>query len=376
MHSKRIPVLAVSLSVVLAAVLLAACGGGGSSGSSSASSQAPGGTKVTETEGPNGEKPVQVSSLSLTPAQEAKLKEGNYKVALVWAANAPFTEAVQAGVEEELGELGVEVSSVSHAEYNPAKEASDLKAALAKSPNIVISEPVEPATAATMYNEVTKAGAELVFLSTVPEGYEPGKQYVGIVTDDLYAMGAKAAEALAESMNEEGEVGMITYNIPYYVTNQRDAAFASTIREKYPKMKIVVEKGFTDPTKVQEVAQGMIAQHSNLGGIYVSWSEPAEQVLAALRAANNSTTKVVTLDLNDTVVTDMVKEGQVVAIVVDKAFEIGTGLAKDAAYALVGKPAPAFAVVGAITVTPENVEQAYEESLHKSAPSTVVEALG
>lgn len=372
MPAKRPLVLAAFLTV-LVAVVLSACGGGGSTADAGSSLS---NTLVTKTEGPNGEKPVAVSSLSLTAAQEAKLREGNYKVALVWAANAPFTEAVQAGVEEELGNLGVEVSSISHAEFNPAKEADGLKAALAKSPDVVISEPVEPATAATMYNEVRKAGAELVFLSIAPEGYEPGKQYAGIVTDDLYNMGAKAAEALAESLNEEGEVGMITYNIPYYVTNQRDAAFASTIRKKYPKMKIAVEAGFTNPAKVQEVAQGMIAQHPNLAGIYVSWSEPAEQVLAALRAANNSTTKVVTLDLNDTVVTDMVKEGQVVAIVVDKAFEIGTGLARVAAYSLVGKPAPAFSVVGSITVTPENVEEAYEESLHKSAPSTVTEALG
>jgi ribose transport system substrate-binding protein len=373
MPAKR-PLALAAFLALLVAVVLSACGGGGSS--NSASNSSPSNTLVTKTEGPNGEKPTAVSSLSLTSAQEAKLKEGGYKVALVWAANAPFTEAVQAGVEEELGNLGVEVSSVSHAEFNPAKEASDLKAALAKSPDMVISEPVEPATAATMYDEVRKAGAELVFLSTVPEGYKPGKQYVGIVTDDLYNMGAEAAEALAESLNEEGEVGMITYNIPYYVTNQRDAAFASTIKKKYPKMKIAVEAGFTNPAKVQEVAQGMIAQHPNLAGIYVSWSEPAEQVLAALRAANDSTTKVVTLDLDDTVVTDMVKEGQVVAIVVDKAFEIGTGLAKLAAYSLVGKPAPAFSVVGSLTVTPENVEQAYEESLHKSAPSTVTEALG
>lgn len=373
MHSKRVSVLAASLLVALAAVLLSACGGGGSS--SSASSQAPGSSTVTKTEGPNGEKPVMVSTLSLSPEQEEKLKEGHYKAAMVWSANAPFTEAVQAGVKEELDELGVEITSVSHAEFNTAKEASNLKAALATSPDIVISAPVDPATAANMYDEARKAGAELVFLSTVPEGYEPGNQYVGIVTDDLYTMGAKAAEALAESLNEEGEVGMITYDIPYYVTNQRDAAFVSTIREKYPKMKVVVEKGFTDPTKVQEVAQGMIAQHPNLAGIYASWAEPAEQVLAALRAANDSSTKVVTLDLNDTIATDMVKEGQVVAVIADKAFEIGTGLAKVAAYALVGKPAPEFSVVGSITVTPENVEQAYEESLHTSAPSSVVEAL-
>lgn len=373
MPAKRPVALAAFLAVLLATVL-SACGGGGSSTGSSDSS--PSETVVTKTEGPNGEKPVMVSSLSLSSEEEAKLKEGDYKVALVWAANAPFTEAVQAGVEEELDELGVEVTSSSHAEFNTSKEASDLKAALAKSPDVVISAPVDPSTAATMYNEVRKAGAELVFLSTVPEGYEPGKEYAGIVTDDLYTMGKMAAEALAESVGEEGEVGMITYDIPYYVTNQRDAAFASTIKQKYPKMKIVAESGFTDPTKVQEVAQGMIAQHPNLAGIYASWAEPAEQVLAALRAANDSTTKVVTLDLNDTVVTDMIKEGQVAAIVVDKAFEIGTGLAKIAAYSLVGKPAPAFSVVGSITVTPDNVEEAYEESLHKSAPSTVIEALG
>jgi len=363
----------LALLVLAAALALSACGG--SDSSSETASNSPTETLVTKTVGPNGEKPVPVSSLSLSESEVSELQEGGYKAALVWAANSPFIEGVQSGAEERFEELGIEVSSKSDAAFDAGKQASQLKAALAKSPDVIISTPVDPTTAASMYDEAREAGADLVFLSIVPEGYEPGKQYVGIVTDDLYAMGSEAAEALAESVGEEGEVGMVTYDVPFYVTNQRDAAFASTIRQKYPKMKIAAEAGFTDPTKVGEIAQGMLAQHPDLAGIYASWSEPAEQVLAALRAANNETTKVVTIDLNDTIVTDMVKDGQVVAVIADKAFDLGIGLADTSGYALLGKQAPAFSVVGAVTVTPENVEQGYEESLHQSPPAAALDAL-
>ena len=97
---------------------------------------------------------------------------------------------------------------------------------------------------------------------------------------------------------------------------------------------------------------------------------------SALRSTSNKKTKVVTLDLDDPVVVDMVSGGQMAAIVADKAWELGKGMADAAAYALLGKKAPPFAVAGVLTVTRDNVAQGYQESLHTDVPTAVKKAMG
>ena len=59
----------------------------------------------------------------------------------------------------------------------------------------------------------------------------------------------------------------------------------------------------------------------------MTWAEPADGVLAALRAGGNTTTKIVTLDLSEPVALDMVKGGNVVGIVADEAYELGRAMA-------------------------------------------------
>ena len=98
-------------------------------------------------------------------------------------------------------------------------------------------------------------------------------------------------------------------------------------------------------------------------------------MLAALRAAGNKHTKVVTLDLSEPVALDMVKGGNVVAIVADKAYELGRAMATAAGYGLIAKPAPAFVVAPVLTVTKDNVAQGWQSLSHCDAPRSILDAL-
>ena len=46
------------------------------------------------------------------------------------------------------------------------------------------------------------------------------------------------------------------------------------------------------------------------------------------------------------------------------------------AYGLLGKEAPAFVTVPAMTITRSNLAAGYRASLHRDPPASVVEALG
>jgi ribose transport system substrate-binding protein len=330
---------------------------------------------ITDTTGPNGEKPVPVTDLTVTDAEIAKLRRGDHTAAMLWHTSSAFVSAVQAGAQAEFERLGIDVELTADANFDAGTQANQVQTALAKKPDVVLSLPVDPTSAAAAFQPAVKAGTELVFLSNTPEGYTQGKEYTSIVTDDLFEMGRQAAEALGNAIGGKGEIGMLFYDAKYYVTNQRDAAFKQTIEEKFPDIEIVAQEGFTDPNAAEGIANALLTQHPDLAGLYTSWAQPAAGVLSALRSTGNADTKVVTLDLDDTVVVDMVTGGQMSAIVADKAWELGKGMADAAAYALLEKDAPAFATAGVVTVTEDNVVEGYRDSLHQDVPAAVAEAM-
>ena len=327
-----------------------------------------------QTIGPNGEEATNSSAVLVTDDQANMIKEKGYKAALLWHDQSDFVNAVTSGARDEFTRLGVEVVAVTSAGFDAAKQRSDIETALAKKPDMILSLPLDPVTSAAAFKEAKETGVSLTFLSNLPSGYQHPADYAAIVTDDLFQMGKQAADALAEAMGGEGKVGWIYHDATYYVTNQRDNAFKSTIEKVYPGMSIVAEQGISDPARAEEIANAMLLKNPDLGGIYVTWAGPAEGVLAALRANGNKDTKIVTLDLSEPVALDMVRGGNVAAIVADEAHELGRTMAAAAVLRLIGQDVPAFVVAPALTVKAENVKQGWNRSLKIDPPASVMKA--
>src|SRR5436305_1794376 len=329
---------------------------------------------LAQTKGPKGESPTPASQITLTDAEVAKLKEGKNTAALLWHTSSDFVNAVTAGATDEFKRLGISVVATTDAGFDAAKQKSDIETVLAKKPSVILALPLDPTTSAEAFRPAVEAGTKIVLLSNTPAGYKQGKDFVAIVTDDLFQMGKQAADALAAAIGRKGKVAWIYHDAQYYVTNQRDNAFKTTIEKDYPDIKIVASQGIADPARSEEIANALLLKNPDLDGIYVTWAEPAEGVLAALRAAGNTHTKIVTLDLSEPIALDMVKGGNVVAIVADLAYELGRAMATVAGYGLVGKAAPPFIVAPVITVTKANVSEGWQTSLHRNPPQSWLDA--
>ncbi|WP_368904723.1 substrate-binding domain-containing protein [Taklimakanibacter lacteus] len=327
------------------------------------------------TKGPNGEKPEPARSLTLTADEEASIKAGNYTAALVWHEMSEYTNAVNSGAQDEFKRLGITVVAQTDAGFDAARQKADVETVLAKKPSIILSLPVDPATAASVYDPARAAGVKLAFIDNSPAGYAHDKDYVTIVSDDLFQMGNRAGIAMADALGKKGKLGYIFHDADFYVTNQRDQAFKRTIEQDYPDMKIVAEQGMADTARSEEIAQALVTQHPDLDGIYVTWAEPALSVLAALRAAGNTHTRIVTLDLNEPAALDMVKGGNVAALVADEAYMIGVTAARAAAGSLAGKKTGPFLVVDSIAVTKDTVKEGWKASLNKDVPATIADAI-
>jgi len=329
---------------------------------------------LAQTKGPKGESPTPTSQITLTDTEAAKLKEGKYTAALLWHTSSDFVNAVTAGATDEFNRLGISVVATTDAGFDAAKQKSDIETVLAKKPSVILALPLDPTTSAEAFRPAVEAGTKIVLLSNTPTGYVQGKDFVAVVTDDLFQMGKQAADALAAAMGKKGKVAWIYHDAQYYVTNQRDNAFKTTIENDYPNIKIVAQQGIADPARAEEIANALLLKNPDLDGIYVTWAEPAEGVLAALRAAGNTHAKIVTLDLSEPIALDMVQGGNVTAIVADQAYELGRVMATVGGYGLVGKQAPPFIVAPVITVTKANVSQGWQTSLHRDPPQSVIDA--
>jgi ribose transport system substrate-binding protein len=327
---------------------------------------------AAQTVGPSGETATPSSEITVDDAQAAELQGRGLKAALLWHEQSDFVTAVTEGATDEFSRLGIEVVATTSAGFDSARQMADVETALALDPDIILALPLDPVASAAAFGAARDAGVKLVFLSNLPQGFTHPTDYAAIVTDDLFQMGKQAADALASAMGGEGAVGWIYHDAAYYVTNQRDNAFKTTIENDHPGMSVVAEAGISDPARAEEIANAMLLQNPGLGGIYVTWAGPAEGVLAALRATGNTTTKVVTLDLSEPVALDMVRDGNVAAIVADEAYELGRTMAAVGARAVLEAENPPFIVAPALTVTKDNVGEAWQQSLRREPPASVV----
>jgi ribose transport system substrate-binding protein len=340
----------------------------------------PGGTLVAScakgaTKGPKGETGVPTSQITLTADEVDKVKSGNYKAAILWHTSGDFVNAVGRGIKDQFAKLNIKVVSETDAAFDAATQASQVETVMALNPDIVITLVVDPVSGAQAFRKVIDAGKKLVLISNVPEGYTHGKDYVGVVSDDFFGMGTAAADLMGKALNKAGKVGYIFHDASYYVTNQRDESFKAVLGQCFPDISVVAQQGMADPAKGQELASAMITQHSDLTGIYVPWDQPAEGVVAAIRDSGK-TIKVVTMDLGANNDLDMAQGGIVYGKAVDLPYGVGVAVATEGAYGMLGKAAPAFAMVPAIEATKANLLDAYRQSFRIEAPDPIKKALG
>jgi len=328
-------------------------------------------TLNAQTLGPTGEAATPSDEIRLSEAELATLNQQHYKAALLWHTSSDFINAVSQGARDEFARAGIRVAVQTDAGFDPAREYSNIEIALAARPDIILSLPLDPVTSMRAFRQAIIDGSTLVFLSNLPHGYIHGTDYATLVTDDLYQMGKQAADALARGIGGRGRIGYIFHDANYYVTNQRDQAFKSTITRDYPEIEIITEQGISDPARAEELTSAMLLRYPDLDGLYVTWAEPAEGVLAALRTVGNTHTKMVTLDLNEPIALDMVRDGNITAIIADRAYELGRAMAATGMKSRLGQTVPPFIVAPALTVTRDTVFQGWKDSLNREPPRSI-----
>lgn len=322
--------------------------------------------------GPNGETPSPASATALTADEIAKVKAMGATAAIVmhYGGNDWATAQIT-GLKSEFEKLGIKVIASTDADFKPDKQVSDLETVMTQKPNIIVSIPTDPVATAAAYRKATQAGAKLVFMDNVPQGFVAGKDYVSDVSADNYGNGVVSAHEMAKALGGKGKIGVIFHQADFFVTQQRYQGFKDTITKDYPDIQIAEEKGIAGPDfagDAQASANAMLSKHADLAGIWAVWDVPAEGVMAAARAAGRQDLKIATEDLGKNVAIALAKNDLVVGLGAQVPFDQGVTEAQIAAGSLLGKTEPAYVALSALPVDHSNVLDAWKQVYHEDAP--------
>ncbi|NCW93375.1 MAG: sugar ABC transporter substrate-binding protein, partial [Actinobacteria bacterium] len=293
--------------------------------------------------GPNGEQATAASSLTFTQDELAKLKKMNATAAISFHLTSDWTSGQQAGLTKRFKQLGIKVVGVTQADFKADVQVSQIQTLMAKKPNILVSIPVDGKATSAAYKAAAAAGTKIVFMDNTAADLQVGKDCVSVVSADNYANGAASAYLLGRELNGTGTIALIYHAADFWVTKQRWNGFKDTITKKFPGITIVEEQGISGPDfagDAQKAATAILTKNPKLSAIWAVWDTPAEGVMAALRDAGNTTTKIATQDLGANVAISLAKKGQVIGLGAQRPFDAGVTEANLAAYALLGKKAP------------------------------------
>ncbi|GAA0817253.1 substrate-binding domain-containing protein [Colwellia asteriadis] len=318
-------------------------------------------------------------NISLSEQQVAQLKTKKLTAALVWHGSSSWVSAVNQGARETFSTLGIDVIAVTDAQFDPAKQVADLENVSALKPDIILSLSVDSTSTKNSYRNAIDSGAKLVLLSNPIEGFVHHKDYVGIVTDDMFGMGRAAAELAIEALNQpsksdKGKLGMIYHDANYFITNNRDSAFREALSAA-PNIEIVIEKGFVKESDTSNIAAAMVLKNPEIEAIYVSWDSAAEGVIEALRSLDRPDIKVITHDLGVNNLLDMATNRNLYGTVADRPYDIGATMAKLGAASILGQQAAQVTIVPFDKVTRTNITTAWLEAFKKPLPKLLKQAL-
>ncbi len=326
--------------------------------------------------GPTGQTPVWDSELWLTSEEVAKVREGNFKLALSWYhLEGEYTQAIIDGITAASEYLGMELVAVSSAQGDPAKQKSDVETIMALKPDAVIGFPVDPTTGAEAFRPVADSGTVLALVSAQPDGYVYGKDFTGIATNMPYDQGYYMAQKMVEIAGEKAKIGINYVDLNLYVTNVIDKGFREGLAALGPNIEVVSDMGFTEPKGAGANTAAALIQQPDIEALYITYMLAAMEAQAACKDAGRDDVDIITFAVDKPTLLSLINGENVKALITDTPWNIGVNLATICAYGLLGKECPEYVLSPATYFTQDNVRELYQAVMHTPVPEEIDTAL-
>ncbi|WP_432254799.1 substrate-binding domain-containing protein [Limimaricola sp. AA108-03] len=324
--------------------------------------------------GPHGERAAPPSRLSLTPNDVTAARDRRFRVAVVLhTGESDWSRQQLAGIAGTLGDCGVIVSEVVDCGFQAASQIAALERLSHEGLDAIISIPVANAAVAEAHRQVSRAGIRLILHDNVPTGMLPGADYTSLVSADNFGLGLIGAKLLSDRIAQGGEVGLMTYGVDFYATNEREIAFGRWIVANRPDLKLRTIR-FPSLGAVHETTLSMIEESPDLAGLFVVWDTPAMEAVAALNTVGHDM-PVTTVDLGRDAAICLAQDNHIVGIAAQQPFRQGVAVAEATILSLLGRAVPSWIALPGLAVTKANVADSYQTVWRTQAPQEILSAL-
>jgi ribose transport system substrate-binding protein len=132
---------------------------------------------------------------------------------------------------------------------------------------------------------------------------------------------------------------------------------------------------FSDIDEAGDDALRLLAANPDVDGLFVVWDEPAIEVTQAV-AASGREVPITTIDLGDFAAMEIARGGLIKGVGAQRPYDQGVAEATAAILALVGGEPPPWIALPGLSVTRENVVEAYEAIWHVPPTPELRSAVG
>lgn len=322
--------------------------------------------------GPHGERAAAPNRIMLLERDIIAARDRGFSVAVViHTLDSDWSRQSMAGIVETLDQCGASVSEVVNCRFDAETQIAALTRLSGEPVDAVVSIPVANAAVAEAHRSVARAGKHLILLDNVPTGLLPGRDYTSLVSADNFGLGLIGAELLSPHVPEHRQVGILTYGVDFFATNEREIAFARWIKANRPDLTVHTRR-FASLETTGQTTESLIEEFPDLAGLFVVWDIPAIEAIRVLehRGAN---VPVTTVDLGREVAIDLAGDGRTVGVAAQQPHAQGVAVAQTAILSLLGLPVPGWTALPGLSVTKANVAESYRTIWNRDAPAEILQ---
>ena len=324
--------------------------------------------------GPHGERAAPPTRVTLSDDDISAARALKASVAVVFhTTDSDWSRQQLAGMTGALGECGIVVNEIVDCAFDADRQIAELDRIAQSSVDAVISIPVANTTVADAHKDLSQSGKHLILNDNVPTGLLPSRDYTSLVSADNFGLGLIAAELLSPHLPNGAEIGILTFGVDFYATNEREIAFGRHLRAVRADLKVYTKR-FADPKVAGDAALDLLKTNPGIAGLFVVWDDPALDVADALKSHGISL-PITTVDLGYDAAVRLSASDMIVGIAAQQPYQQGLTAARAAALSLLERPVPSWIALPGLPVTRENVIESYQTIWNSAAPPQVLASI-
>ncbi|AKE40643.1 ABC-type transporter, periplasmic component [Corynebacterium kutscheri] len=295
---------------------------------------------------------VSVVALSLGLGACNRDTAGSDSVTLALSTQTnPFFVELRNGAQAKADELGLKLD-IQDASDDAATQTNQLKNAETAGAGVVIVNPTDSDAIGAAVKSLNAAHIPVIAVDrTANEG-----EIASFIASDNVAGGKQAADALAKSIGEEGEILVLQGIVGSSASRDRGRGFKEGLKA-YPRITIVGEQTAKfDRSEGLNVTTNLLQAHPNIKAIFAENDEMALGAIEALGSRAGTEVKVFGFD-GTTDGLAAIEKGTLAGTIAQQPAELGAQAVEQAATILKGETAVKEIPVDVVTIDSTNLAE-------------------